>query len=86
MSAMAVIRFSKFDVLLADALREFHQVAEADIREAHHEPAARPRLSGTPQYLYDALAHSLDEDQKAYDAELEAQWRQESGEDPATES
>jgi hypothetical protein len=69
------IAFSKFDIELHQAGKGVFAVAEADIRSAHGEDVSRPTLSGVPEYLYDALVHSCDEDQKAYDQELDAQYR-----------
>lgn len=83
---MAIIRISELEVNVARASKEFLRMAEADIREAHGEVVSRPRLSGIPDYIYEALAHNLDEDLKAYEAEVAEQYRLLNGEDPATQT
>jgi hypothetical protein len=72
---MAIITPSHFDIHLAEAHEKFQRVVEADIRGAHGDAVARPALNEIPEYMYEALAHSLDKDQKDYDAEDEAQRR-----------
>jgi hypothetical protein len=69
------VRFSKFDCSLDAALQEFNSVAEADIGSVHEQRVARPALTGVPDYLYEALVHYCDHDQKTHDAEVAAQQR-----------
>jgi hypothetical protein len=72
MIVMTVI-FSSLDLRVTDALVEFNAIMEADIRAAHGEIVERPRLSGVPEHIYIAAMCSQDEDQKAHDAEVDAQ-------------
>ena len=67
--------FSDLEIRLSEASLEFDAIAEADIRAAHGEVVDRPGLTGIPEYIYTALMHSSDEDQKAYDAEVASQIR-----------
>jgi hypothetical protein len=76
---MAKISFSRLDLAIAQAKVRFDQLIEAYICSAHGESIALPTVNDVPEYLVEALVHFLDEDQKAYQAELEAQWRQELG-------
>ncbi|HEV8043072.1 MAG TPA: hypothetical protein VGP62_29605 [Bryobacteraceae bacterium] len=48
-------------------------MAESDIRDAHGEMVPRLSLPKIPPYLYEAVIHDMVEDQKAYDAEVDAQ-------------
>ena len=68
-----------FDLQIHKIAKHYLAVAEADIRQAHGQEASRPAPLDHPEHLYEAARHSMDEDQKAYDAEIEAQWREASG-------
>ncbi len=84
---MAIIQISALDIHIARASDEFFsRVVEADIREAHGEVISRVALSGVPEYVYEALVRSLDEDQKSIEAEVEEQYRLLDGEDAAPEN
>jgi hypothetical protein len=79
MISMAIITISGLDIQAHEASKHFHQVAEADIRDAHGQTCVRPTPRYFPGYVYEASVRSNDEDQKAYDAEVEAQRQSESG-------
>lgn len=76
---MAKISFSRLDLAVAQAKVRFDLLVEAYIRGAHGESLPLPTVSDIPAYLVEGLVHFLDQDQKAYQVEREAQWREELG-------
>ena len=70
-----VVRFAAFTIKLVKVEAEFAAIAEADIREAHDQVVARPKLSGVPPYLYGAAVVAKDQDQKDHVEEVRAQRR-----------
>ena len=75
------ITIRKFEIETWNRHKTLHAVTEAHIRDAHGQPSTRPKSLDVAPHLYAAAMYSLDEDQKAYDAEVDAQRREESGRD-----
>ena len=82
LNSMPVATFSKLHLDVNEVRRTLETVTEADIRDAHGEPVPRPSLPNIPPYLYEAVMHDADEDQKSHDAEVDAQRRALDGSTP----
>jgi hypothetical protein len=72
---MPVAQFSTLHLRVNEARRNLETVTEADVRDAYGEPVPRPSLPAIPTYLYEAVIHDMDEDQKSHDAEVDARRR-----------
>lgn len=66
------VTFSEFNLGTKAVEDRLMRVLEADIRDAHGERVARPVLPEIPDHIYQGLIHSLDEDLKEHEGEVEA--------------